>query len=210
MSESGERRSLNPFIFCPRLSLCYTRPISLRYLIFTLIFMQNTAHKVKVAVCWIGGFVFCVSGCGVVPTAGEGGPPAIPTPTAPPPTVRVVAPAAGTPLPLEPVGSSSTATLQPSPTPFIEPMPIPTPQYGPFVYHKVSPGESLSYISYLYEMEIDALVKLNNLAGPEAIIQIDQLLRIPAEVDKIAPDRVLLPDSEVVYGPSTVDFEVAE
>lgn len=172
--------------------------------------MQNTALKVKVAVCWIGGFVLCLSGCGVVPTAGEGGPPAIPTNTIPPPTVRVVAPAETTSLPPETVGAASTATLQPSPTPLIEPMPIPTPPYGPFIYHKVSAGESLSYLSYIYEMEIGDLVAMNNLAGPEAIIQIDQLLRIPAEVGKIAPDRVLLPDSEVVYGPSTVDFEVAK
>lgn len=89
-------------------------------------------------------------------------------------------------------------------------MPIPTPQYGPFVYHTINAGESLSYIAYVYGIEVEALVAMNQLDGPEALIQVDQLLRVPAQVDAVAPEEVLLPDSEVVYGPSTVNFEVAK
>jgi murein DD-endopeptidase MepM/ murein hydrolase activator NlpD len=92
----------------------------------------------------------------------------------------------------------------------IEGMPIPTPAGSPFSYHIIEEGESLSYISWLYDTPIEELVRMNRLAGPEAIINTGQSLRIPLRLDKVSPQIVLLPDSEVVYGPAYVDFKIKD
>jgi murein DD-endopeptidase MepM/ murein hydrolase activator NlpD len=88
-------------------------------------------------------------------------------------------------------------------------MPIPTPKDGVYTYHTVSAGESLGYIALLYGLEVGELVRLNHLDSPEALIQVDQLLRIPVQTDKLGPQQMLLPDSEVVYGPSYANFDLA-
>jgi murein DD-endopeptidase MepM/ murein hydrolase activator NlpD len=100
------------------------------------------------------------------------------------------------------------AGLLPTPTLVIAPMPIPTPKDGAYIYHTISPGETLSYIAYLYGTEIETLIRLNNLSGPSALIQVDQQLRVPIQTDRFAPDQVLLPDSEVVYSPAYINFDL--
>jgi hypothetical protein len=56
---------------------------------------------------------------------------------------------------------------------------------------------------------MEELIEMNQLSGPDAIIQIDQQLRVPAGTADIAPAAALLPDSEVVYSPAYADFDVA-
>jgi murein DD-endopeptidase MepM/ murein hydrolase activator NlpD len=89
-------------------------------------------------------------------------------------------------------------------------MPIPTPVTPLFTYHTVEAGESLGYLSSIYNTPIEELVAMNQLDGPEAIIQIGQSLRVPLKVETTAPTTRLLPDSEVVYGPGYVGFEIEE
>lgn len=98
----------------------------------------------------------------------------------------------------------------PSPVPLIEAMPIPTPGGPPFSYHVIEEGESLSYISSLYDTSIEELVAMNHLAGPEAIIQVGQSLRIPLRLDTLSPKQEIFPDSEVVYSPSYIGFNIKE
>ena len=105
--------------------------------------------------------------------------------------------------------STATPTSTPSPTPTLEPMPIPAMIGPPYVYHTVLPGETLGYLAWQYETTIEELVAMNNLEGPTAIIQADQSLRVPVEIESTAPPNPLFPDSEVVYGPSYVDFDIA-
>ena len=162
--------------------------------------------SLKVVACAAVSLIFFTTGCG---------------PTALDSANLVGTPAEATPTPLVPAGSSevllvstaivTTASLPtaiPSPVPVIEAMPIPTPAGSPFSYHIIEEGESLSYISWLYDTPIEQLVAMNRLAGPEAIINTGQSLRIPLSLDKVSPQAVLLPDSEVVYGPAYVDFDL--
>lgn len=103
-----------------------------------------------------------------------------------------------------------TVTLVVSPTPDVPPIPIPTPPSKLYAYHTVTNGESLTYLSQVYGTEIDTLVEMNDLDGPAALIQIDQVLRVPLDRDQTSPDTMLLPDSEVVYSPAYVDFDIDE
>ncbi len=92
----------------------------------------------------------------------------------------------------------------------VEAMPIPTPAGPPFTYHTIEEGESLSYISWLYDVSVEELVAMNKLEGPSAIIQVGQPLRVPLHPDAVAPAQRLLPDSEVVYGPGYIGFDIKE
>jgi LysM repeat protein len=89
-------------------------------------------------------------------------------------------------------------------------MPIPTPAGPPFTFHIVEEGESLSYISWLYDVAIEDLVAMNKLDGPEALIQVGQSLRVPLHADTPGPSQRLLPDSEVVYSPAYIGFDLKQ
>jgi murein DD-endopeptidase MepM/ murein hydrolase activator NlpD len=114
--------------------------------------------------------------------------------------VVLVSTAILTPTPLPP----------PTPTPTIEAMPIPTPAGPAFTYHTISTGETLGYLAFQYGTTIEQLVRMNQLSGPAALIQVDQTLRVPLPTDQRSPDQFLLPDSEVVYSPAYLDFDVAD
>lgn len=110
---------------------------------------------------------------------------------------------AGSLNPQRPIAPEPIATAVPA-------MPIPPPAMEPYAYHTVAVGESLTYIAELYETEIETLVRLNELSGPDAFIQIDQVLRIPLATDEPGPSDFILPDSEVIYSPAYVDFDIAK
>lgn len=108
------------------------------------------------------------------------------------------------------VSTVSAPIAASEPVAVIEAMPIPTPAGPPFSYHIIEEGENLSYISWLYDTPLEELVALNKLAGPDAIIQTGQSLRIPLRLEDTSPQQMLLPDSEVVYSPAYVDFNIQE
>ena len=157
----------------------------------------------KITVCLIGGLLFLITGCRQNNTPPVSQQPAAVAataiPTSPPaPTIPTAAP---------------TATQPPIPTmtPTVGPMAIPTMAGLPFANHKIGAGETLGYIADSYDLPIEELVKLNKLSGADAIIQIDQSLRIPLADDMPqAPTEVVWPDSEVVYSPAYLDFDMAE
>lgn len=167
--------------------------------------MRSTIFPITTTVAVWGGVLIFAAGCTSSPATVLSTPalqkPAQPTFTATAPA-EIVAVSTATPTP--------RPTRKPTPTPKTPPMPIPTPAFGPFVYHTVTAGQTLGYISMLYNTPIEELVKMNELDGPEAIIQVDQELRVPVQTSEIAPDTPLLPDSEVVYGPSYVGFDLTK
>ena len=120
------------------------------------------------------------------------------------------APANLPPAPLSQPALSATKQPLPTPTPVIEPLPIPTPDGPPYAYHTIAEGETLSYIALVYGTTVEELVAMNKLAGPSAMIQAGQMLRVPLSIKNIAPTVLLLPDSEVIYGPGYVNFNLAE
>ncbi len=166
--------------------------------------MRSTIFPFTTTIVVWGGVLIFAAGCSGSPTALPPTPnsqQSQPTFTATAPA-QIVAVSTATPTP--------RPTRKPTPTPAVPPMPIPTPAYGPFVYHTIAEGQTLGYISMLYDTPLEELVAMNNLAGPDAIIRVGQDLRVPVQTSEVAPDTPLLPDSEVVYGPSYVDFDITK
>jgi LasA protease len=109
--------------------------------------------------------------------------------------------------------STGSATLQPTrlptPTPAVPPMPIPTPSGPPTDTYVVQSGDTLSSIAlYRCGCEVEELAALNGIEDPSSL-QAGQPLLIPVKTDRIGPSFPLLPDSEVVYSPAYVDFDLA-
>lgn len=166
--------------------------------------------SLKLVACTAAGLLLLTAGCGptLLPdSANSGQTLAATTPTPlPTPNNSQVAPASTEIVPVV----AAVPASSPSPAPLIEALPIPTPDGPPFSYHVIEEGESLSYISSLYDTSIEDLVRMNHLAGPEAIIQVGQSLRIPLRLDTMSPKHEILPDSEVVYSPAYVGFDIKE
>lgn len=113
-----------------------------------------------------------------------------------------------TPLPPTPTPTNSptaTATPQPSDTP----TPTgPTPTAGQMIVYTSQSGDSLAVVAIHFGVaisEITAQVPLPSTGFIDPGIR----LIIPNRVNQATtPDQTFLPDSEVVYSPSTVDFDV--
>ncbi|HID87806.1 MAG TPA: LysM domain-containing protein, partial [Anaerolineae bacterium] len=99
------------------------------------------------------------------------------------------------------------ATPKPSASPT---MPIlllpPTPTPAPYV-HIVQAGETLAYIASSLGSTVEEIIHANDLDDPDSI-QVGQRLVIPSLTLRTGPDKLLLPDSEFVYGPAYLDFDV--
>jgi LysM repeat protein len=91
------------------------------------------------------------------------------------------------------------------------PTPDPTPEghgSGPAVEtYTVRPGETLSLIASVYGCTVDEIVAANNLVSADSITA-GQTLHIPTEATETGPALKLIPDSELVYGPATIDFDL--
>jgi LasA protease len=74
--------------------------------------------------------------------------------------------------------------------------------------YTVSPGDNLSWIAQRYGCTVEDLVRLNRLPDPDSL-QPGQRLRVPTRVSRVGPALKLIPDSELVYSPAFVDFDIA-
>lgn len=75
--------------------------------------------------------------------------------------------------------------------------------------HTVSFGETLGLIAQIYGTTVEELVSINNLTNSD-VIDVDQVLLVPAEGRQTGPSFKIIPDSELVYGPAARDFKVEE
>jgi len=112
--------------------------------------------------------------------------------------------AAGTPVhtPTPAYPGTYTGTPTPNPTPA---------GYGggPAVdTYTVQPGETLSLIASVYGCTVEEIVAANDLPSADAI-GAGQTLRIPTAATETGPAVKLIPDSELVYGPAYIDFDLA-
>jgi murein DD-endopeptidase MepM/ murein hydrolase activator NlpD len=71
----------------------------------------------------------------------------------------------------------------------------------------VQPGETLSLIASVYGCSVEEIVVANNLASADSIAA-GQVLRIPTMAAQVGPSLKLIPDSEMVYGPATIGFDL--
>ncbi len=117
-----------------------------------------------------------------------------------------------------------TADLPATSTPAVTPKPttatyVGTPTPDPphngsvgesaFIQHEVGAGETLSTIAQLYGLSLDELLELNGLTVADVIYS-GQSLNVSTEPLTIGPEVKLVPDSEIVYGPSAQAFNTAD
>lgn len=113
---------------------------------------------------------------------------------------------------------------QPPPTPEILPSPTlavpsyegtPTPDPTPagsgggqeYQAHVVAAGETLNSIAQRYGSSVEELMTVNNLVDGD-LLSAGQTLRVPIGALVTGPSYKLIPDSELVYGPGAVGFDV--
>lgn len=137
----------------------------------------------------------------------------------------------GTSSPLPPISSpTETATRQPTPTrvplnlsPMISgltnqilhtPTPdpariLPTPRQNADEY-TAQPGDTLGGIAQRFGISVQTLMQANNITDPN-LLDVGMVVKVPA------PDLVgagtsfkIIPDSELVYGPASIYFEVGD
>lgn len=137
------------------------------------------------------------------PTFDPGAPPATPYPSDAP----FIVPTA---IPLDQL----VPRLRPAGQPFLTPTPdaphrLPTPRSDQEKY-VVQPGDMLGDIADSYGIGIDALMQANGLTDPN-VLDVGQILVIPVTQPELTASAFkIVPDSELVYGPASVGFDVAD
>jgi len=130
-------------------------------------------------------------------------------------------------IPLLPATLDATSTST-STTPRPAPVNTPTPAY-PGIYagtptpdptrsgasarpaldvYVVRPGDTLSGIAWAFDCTVEEIVRANGLPNADAI-GVGQRLTIPLAPALAGPAVKLVPDSELVYGPAYVHFDLA-
>jgi LasA protease len=102
------------------------------------------------------------------------------------------------------------ASDRPTPTPFDTPTPDPTrivDDSGTELYI-VQDGDTFSGIAGQFGTTPEEIAKTNGLTTLSMIHPGDPL-NVPLKLDRVGPNTKLIPDSELVYGPSTIDFDIA-
>lgn len=130
---------------------------------------------------------------------GAGGDPAVQTPTSPPviPTDTLET--------QQPTLLPSTATI----TPNLQFSPTPAPTTGPPILYYTQAGDTLPALAVRFGVE-PAQITSPNPIPPTSFLDPGQLLIIPRTLGETTSDRQIMPDSEVVYSPSALDFNVAD
>jgi LasA protease len=92
----------------------------------------------------------------------------------------------------------------PTPDP---PHAIPGLRKDPELY-TVQPGDTLMQIAGRYGVTVEQIATANELVNPD-LLEVGQILEIPAPPPgDPGPDLKIIPDSELVYGPNSVDFDI--
>jgi LasA protease len=74
--------------------------------------------------------------------------------------------------------------------------------------YTVQPGDTLGSIADRFGIPVEDLMRLNGLTDPNWL-SVGQVLLLPSQVDLAVPYQRLLPDSDLVLGPTYKDFDVA-
>ncbi|MEI2693037.1 MAG: LysM domain-containing protein [Anaerolineae bacterium] len=130
-------------------------------------------------------------------------PTATPTPTAPAPTATPTRSATRS-------ASGSAPTLTATATPAAPVARTPGPTVAPDLALEITslkPNQYLGYVAQRYGVSLEEVVELSGIENPD-VVPIGQGLIIPHRPGRNTPDQVLLPDSELVYGPAYVDFDI--
>lgn len=108
-----------------------------------------------------------------------------------------------------------TATAdRPTPIPYPDNSPTPDPpHYTEEEYsrkaHIIRPGETLSILEERYGVPLDTLLEINRLE-PDTILSAGQTIFFPSLLDGVSPSFKIIPDSELIYGPTVGEFRTAD
>lgn len=117
------------------------------------------------------------------------------------------------PLPIQKTSVQEEATISSAvpefPT-FITPTPNPTrTPDGPLLEtYIVQNGDTLGGIALEYNTTPEEIAQINAIDDPASIALGQQLSIRVEDIDQIGPQVKIAPDSELVYGPSTIEFDV--
>ena len=121
-----------------------------------------------------------------------------------------------TPKPTNTFQASETATLVPPATPVnnqreTKPLPtqgqiVPPSEVTHITYYTIA-GDSLPVVSLRFGVDMDT-IKSNEPIERSGLLPPGQLLRIPNNLSETSSTHKLLPDSEVTFSPSTIDFDI--
>ena len=96
--------------------------------------------------------------------------------------------------------------IQGSPTPDV--FRTPPPLRTEALIHYVQPGESLSILAERYSVSTQTLLLANGITNADFLAVGQRLVIPPPVVQPAGPAYKILPDSEVVFGPASVGFDV--
>lgn len=133
----------------------------------------------------------------LAPTAAE-------TPTAPiiDPTATLLPDPIVTPQPIPPTLEPSATSSEPTPTL----APINT--SGPMIVYYSQGGDTLQIVAKRFSVDDHQIVSTENLPADGLLDPGTLLLIPPIDRGDTTPSQLLIPDSEVVFSPSAIDFDV--
>jgi LysM repeat protein len=110
--------------------------------------------------------------------------------------------------------ASKVSSTQTQILPILTPTPDPQHTLPPLrteaEQYVVQPADSLHTIAQRYYVSVDMLLAANEISQPD-YLEIGRILTIPApQPVGTGPGFKIVPDSELVYGPGSVDFRLAE
>ena len=109
---------------------------------------------------------------------------------------------ATTPIATKPIPPTYNAATTPTPDPTRV---VDTRQTELYI---VQQGDTVAAIAAEYNTTADEIGQVNGLSDVSKI-KIGEPLNVPIHLDRVGPSTKLIPDSELVYGPSTVDFDLS-
>lgn len=140
--------------------------------------------------------------------------PVLPSDTPTPRPTQTATPT-GTPT-ITPTASITPTAIKSFVTPtrrgsgFGEPSATPNPNAAPILYYTQS-GDTLSGVAKRFSVEVADITSTTTLPGEKTLIDPGTLLVIPDKVTaQRTPNEEILPDSEVVFTASAVDFDIAD
>ncbi len=74
--------------------------------------------------------------------------------------------------------------------------------------HIVQPGDTLYGISLIYGTSLNSILAVNTLEDPNAL-EVGQVILLPAAPSQFTPSMKIVPDSKLVRGPGSTQFDVA-
>lgn len=105
---------------------------------------------------------------------------------------------------LPPTRPPGAPILTPTPD---APHPLPALRTKPEQY-VVQPGDTLGIIASLFGISLEELIGANELVNPN-ILEVGQMLTVPVPTPQgVGPDFKVIPNSELVYGPASIYFDV--